>query len=228
MPLLVARSLREAFLDLGPSALWMLDEGTGTQLRDAMGANHLTISATYTLRSRPLSLDDDASVFFDGTSGRADKTGSTLNFGTAVSVAVLLMPSSVGPAVSYVACCGVNGNFGYRVSLQSGIPKFTVGNGTTTSTAGTVTQLSTTRPSLIVGTYDNAAPKMYLNGALNNTGAGIVGPVLYTGGTDFVVSQIEGTVAGRYFPGNIGTLAVFNKALSAADNAYLGAVFGGG
>lgn len=206
---------------LNPVAWWRLGEPSGTNANDQTGNDlDLTYVNTPTLAATGLvSGDSDTAVSFNGTDERAGPQTSTLLQPAKVSFSAIVKPSVVDDATNFVGGMGLTTGFGFYIIMSNtqGFI-FRIGDGANrTSPDSAVPVAGTTYH--VVGTFDGATVRCYINGVEVGSGTAIATAIDYTGVTDFWLGSLQGQTgtAARHFPGVIDEAAVFNYALSATQ-----------
>ena len=157
---------------------------------------------------------------FDGSNDYISVgTNATLQTNT-VSIGAFFKTINNGQAVQFIGGYGDTGNYGYWIGTAGTDLRFKVGNGTTSLqiTSGIVP--NNDQIYYVVGTYDGASQKIYVDGVLKATGTTVTGNMSYTGMTDgFLLGQVQSFTAGRYMTGSIYAMQVYNRALTATEVA---------
>jgi uncharacterized repeat protein (TIGR01451 family) len=192
-----------------PAGVWRLGESSGSVAADASG-NALagTYESGVTLGQSGAVSDDSAAAFAGGAV--SVPASSALDLRSAFSVEAWVRPSVAGQNGGILEKT-VNGtlNTQYLLFLEGGLAKFRL------STAGTLVTLSGPAPALnswthLVGTFDGATLRLYLNGAL--VGATPAAPS--SGGSGVtIIGRLAGGIYG--FVGVLDEVAVYPSALSA-------------
>jgi hypothetical protein len=199
-----------------PQAYYRLDETSGTSATDSSGnSNTGTYSgAGYTLASPGcLQTDGDKGVLFTSSSGSISlPTALNANGWSGVSSECWVIPTTTGPAAGhfYILFNGPSvGNNGYQW-LMNGSPtlEFFVGNGTTGKTIGVASPFVSGSKFHLVGTYDGANVKMYVNGVMV-TSTAFAGGNISNSGTPTIDAAST-----SFFPGTIDEVAIYNYALT--------------
>lgn len=208
-----------------PQAYYRLDETSGTNAADSSGNSN---AGTYTTSGLTLAQpgcllsDADTGTLFTSSVGRVQLPSVALGNGwSGFSAECWIKPTTTGPANGsfYNLLWGGNNNvahtgwiiyFAGTASLPALV--FQVGNGTVNSPAqaNSITLVSGSNYH-VVGVYDGAHNKLYLNGVLIATSSAITGNVS-SAGTPSVTTN-----SSSFFPGTIDEVAIYNTALSATQ-----------
>jgi hypothetical protein len=216
-PAPVAMTYAETIRDDHPVSWWRLDETSGTVVGDETVANPGTFVGATTLGVPGLIPSDPAStaVGFDGASAqvRIGQSGS-LNLGSAITLEAWIQPSSLPATGSVRTILAKTGS--YALELDGASPAFSVyvlgARVELAAAAGTVVA---GRRSHVVGTYDGAAMRLWIDGAE-------VASRALSGVADATLSGARiGSWDGqqRFFAGTIDEVALYARALSAAQIA---------
>jgi RHS repeat-associated protein len=199
-----------------PVAYWRLGEASGTSATDATGNGISgTYAGGYTLAQPDgISGDPDPAVALNGASGLVDvKPFPALKPGSAVTVEAWINPTGVpGGAIFASPQQGISGgyvlnfvNAGHvRVNIAPAVGSWTVADSVTVPPAGKWTY--------VVGTWDGASVRIYVNGVLEATQPAAT--MVY--GATSTDPQI-GRYNGASFGGSIDEVAVYSRALTAAQ-----------
>src|SRR5574337_423458 len=197
---------------------WKLANGVWTD--DSGNGNTLTASA-----SAPTAVaghDGGASLaatFAGGSSQYLTITDAAqvgLDITGAITISAWIKPGNSGITKYYVAKNGASGNFGYTL-YQNTSNKFGLilsSDGTAFTSVLSNTTFSTGTWYHVVGVYDGTDMRIYVNGVLDCT------PVAYTSG---IVNNSQGlylganSVPNAYMTGSLDDVAIWNRALSAAE-----------
>jgi hypothetical protein len=200
-----------------PVSYWRLGERSGTIAGDITVANPGTYNGTPTLGAASLVGTDqtDAAVDFNGTTNdvRVGQSGS-LDLSTGVSLEAFVKPTSLPAAGSVRAILAKTGSYVLELNgptLELGIVQLGVAR-RVQAPAGTIVAGGTYH---VVGTYDGATERLYVNGRQ-------VATMAVTGAADTTIAGVrigswDGTQ--QFFAGTIDEAAIYNKALSAAQVA---------
>ena len=215
----------------GLVSYWRLGESTGTVARDAMGVNTGTFAQTPTLGARGLlSGDPDNAISMTGTDNTGGyvlvKNTSILSGLTNSSVVVWM--AMTGTPINYKSlyCERGAGNdiCDFAAQLTAGRPRFVYRDD-----AGTLDQIDSTSGTFLNnGTHMFAVVKsgtaitMYVDGVSNKTGT-LTASDTFTGSVESRIGGNAGA-ANAFFPGSLDEVAIFNRALTGAEVAYLYAV----
>jgi hypothetical protein len=216
-PAPVVRTYSETIRDDQPVSYWRLDETSGTVAGDETVANPGTFVGATTLGAPGLIPSDPAStaVGFDGASGqvRIGQSGS-LNLGSAITLEAWIQPSSLPAAGSVRTILGKTGS--YALELDGASPAFSVYVlGARCSLAAPAGTVAAGRRSYVVGTYDGATMRLWVDGAE-------VASHALSGAADQTLAGARiGSWDGRqrFFAGVIDEAALYANPLSAAQIA---------
>jgi len=200
-----------------PVSYWRLGETSGTIAGDITVANPGTYNGPPTLGAASLLGTDqvDSAVGFDGAGDdvRVGQSGS-LDITGPVTVEAFVKPTSLPAAGSLRSIIAKTGS--YALQLNGPTVEFTLlqlgVNRRLQAPAGTIAAGGTYE---VVGTYDGATQRLYVNGRL-------VASAALTGATDVTISGVRiGSWDGaqQFFVGTIDEAAIYNKTLSAAQVA---------
>jgi uncharacterized membrane protein YgcG len=199
---------------------WHLDEGTGTAVSDASGnGNDGTLKGSVTWVPGRFG----HALSFTGTPGYVQVPGAASLDTQAVSVSAwvnhlgspgdykyIVAKGATAIAASYALYTGAHGGLEFYVSRDQGQ--------TFTTTADAGTGLWDGNWHLVAGTFDGTTMRLYVDG--NEVGSGVRNPgsIQYPHPTsnDLYIGDYPLCAAGT-FVGLIDEVAVWNKALSAAD-----------
>jgi Concanavalin A-like lectin/glucanases superfamily/Fibronectin type III domain len=203
-----------AVLADSPAGYWRLGEAGGTTANDSAGSNTGDYTNAPQLDSPSLLPADTAnrSVRFDGTDDHVGVPNSTsLNPSQQVTVEAWIKPEALPAAGSF----GSIATKGESYSLQFNGPRleFTVMQaGVRKRTQAPVGAIAVNQTYHVVGTYDGANARLYVNGSQVAVTAltGAIGPATKR----FVIGSWSGT--GEFVRGTIDDVAVYGSALSAA------------
>ena len=200
-----------------PVSYWRLGETSGTIAGDITVANPGTYNGPPTLGATSLLGTDqtDAAVGFDGAGDdvRVGQSGS-LDITGPVTLEAFVKPTSLPAAGSIRSIVAKTGS--YALQLNGPTVEFTLlqlgVNRRLQAPAGTIAAGGTYH---VVGTYDGATQRLYVNGRL-------VASAALTGAADVTINGVRiaswnGTQ--QFFVGTIDEAAIYNKALSAAQVA---------
>jgi VCBS repeat-containing protein len=188
----------------GPAAFWRLGETSGTAAKDEKNINGATYTSGYTLNQAPLIADADRATSFAGAGWVTAPDSVSLSPTAAVSVEAWVKPSAIPSPYStieykdgYQLRLESNGTFSLYVKRAGA---WAAGTSFTAATIGTTLH--------VVGTYDGANVRIYINGALSSTTA-------VTGAIDDLSTNIFiGGTGSENFSGTLDEVAVYPTALS--------------
>lgn len=189
----------------GASAYWPLDDLSGAVARNMASPNPGTISGGVTL-NQPGVTADSQSMTFNGTTGKIETAGTVTLPAVATVEAWLKTTDTVGhlDVVSNRFAAAntsffVNGGVAY-VWTTSGVAGIQpIANGVWHH---------------VVWIVDGATATMYVDGGLDSTGAHVRATQ-----TDRVALAYDSLSAGGFFPGSLQDVAIYPRALSAAEIA---------
>ena len=198
-----------------PVSYWRLGETSGTNAGDTTVANPGTYNGPPALGA-PSLLDTDtanAAVGFDGAGDdvRIGQSGS-LDITGAVTLEALIKPTSLPAAGSFRSIVAKTGS--YALELNGPTLEFTLlqlgVNRRLQAPAGTIVAGRTYH---VVGTWDGTTQRLYVNGTQ-------VASAALSGATDTTINGVrigswDGTQ--QFFVGTLDEVALYNKALSAAQ-----------
>jgi hypothetical protein len=208
----------------GPVAYWLLADTSGTSARDAAGSDNGTYSGGFTLgRAAPYPAMS-GSVAFDGITGQVSAPNeAALQITGSITVEAWCKPLNVArisefvckpsstmqtpPYIDYSLSSGQNpgAHFAFLLGI-AGTWTYAQLNGGTSATNGNWYH--------VVGTYDGSMMKIYVNGSLDGSRAAI-GSVGANSQPLYIASP--GAWTGENFQGSVAAVAVYNKALTAAQ-----------
>ena len=192
-------------LDAGNSKSY---PGSGTTWTDLSGNGN-----TGTLTNGPTySSANGGSIVFDGVNDYvgAGNSISGLN-GTAVTVSAWVRTNSIG-GEQYLLDASTNGGSGNGLSIRiraNGSIRFWNYNATYNANSASI--LSANTWYYIAGTWDGTTSRVYINGLPDGTN---------TGDANFLGSIYQighSNMLGGFFNGNISSVSIYNRALSAAE-----------
>jgi hypothetical protein len=195
-----------------PVSHWRLEEASGTAMADARAANAgAYVNAPALGQAGLIAESGSRSVRFDGVNdhGRVSSSAS-LAFGSAFTLEAWIKPAAL-PAAGYFASI-LSKPEAYSLQFNGPRLEFTViQNGTRRRLQAAVGAIQTGVAYHVVGTYDGANQRLYIDGAQAVTRAqtGAASTVSY----GLYVGSWDGT--GEFFTGQIDEVAVYNKVLTA-------------
>jgi len=136
-----------------------------------------------------------------------------------VTIAAFFKTVNNGQGVQFIAGYGDTGIAGYWLGTSGGPIRFSIGGGS----GNYLQQSSGVTPNndqiyYVVGTYDGANQRVYVDGVLQYSATTVTGNISYAGLTDgFLLGQVQGFSAARYLTGNIYNVSVYSRALSQAE-----------
>lgn len=205
-----------ALLALQPYAYWSLTETSGTIAYDyTSGNNGYYVGGVTSGSPGPTAGFGTPSYAYalDGTTAYVDVPGAPLNF----TGPLTLVTWSFGGDISKFETFAGKGNTSYRSDLdQNGVAHFNDDSG---NEAVGGPKLEFAGWHQIVGTYDGAEIKLYVDGALAAQGSDT--PSVRGSALDFWIGGAPDYGAGRLFTGSIGQVAIFTNALTGSNVAAL-------
>jgi Concanavalin A-like lectin/glucanases superfamily len=200
-----------------PVSYWRLGETSGTNAGDITVANPGTYEGPPTLGAASLIGTDqiDAAVAFNGVGDdvRVGQSGS-LDITGSITLEAFVKPTSLPAAGSVRSILAKTGS--YALELNGATVAFTLlqlgVNRRLQAPAGTI---AAGRTYHVVGTYDGATQRLYVNGRQ-------VASVALTGATDVTIGGVRIASwdgAQQFFAGTIDEAAIYNKTLTAAQIA---------
>ena len=197
-----------------PVGYWRLGEPGGTTANDSAGSNTGDYTNAPQLDSASLLAGDTAnrSVRFDGTNDHVSVPHSTsLNPSAQVSVEAWIKPEALPATGGFAAIAAKRES--YALQLNGPRLEFTImQNGTRRRTQAPVGAVAVGQTYHVVGTYDGANARLYINGTQVAATAltGAIGPA----SNSFNIASWSGT--NEFLRGNVDDVAVYNSALSPA------------
>lgn len=192
---------------------WRLDETSGTVAADHLGGPPGAYTGSPTLGSTGSLSDGNKGVTLNGTSQYVLVGNvATLRPSAAVTIEAVIKPNSVTGTQNIA---GVGGpSAGYCLRLVGSEARFIVNAGAgPTAVTASVAGISIGQTYHMVGTYDGANVRLYVNGTASTPQA-LTGAINYGSDVNFVIGQRHGLPAGQFFNGLIEEVAVYNVALS--------------
>jgi hypothetical protein len=207
------------------TAYYRLGEASGAVTLDSSGNgfSNTTISGGVTLaQPGAIATDVDTSMLFNGTSGSI-ALDSRLNVGGLTAFSVELWFNLSNNTFSNFPRAITDGwtgtaNKGFEIEFANaaGGITFDVGNGSTRAQPAYVATLSAGVWYHVVGTYDGANARLYINGNLQTTAA--MTGALQAGVGPITIGNLAGAGQTNWFPGRIDEVSLdFGTALSAAQ-----------
>jgi Concanavalin A-like lectin/glucanases superfamily len=195
----------QVVLSDGPAAYWRLDETVGTTAADATGTNNGTYTNGPTLNQPTGVRNAGTAVDFDGSNDFLSAPDSpSLSPTTAVTAEAWIRPDQFGALRTIV-----HKTNSYWLRLEStGALTMYVYDGTSYEPHATGTTLVAGTLYHVVGTFDGANLRVYVDGTLRGTTARAV--TIQDNG-----NQVNVGVGGSYFDGVMDEVAVYGKALTA-------------
>ncbi|MFC0437396.1 LamG-like jellyroll fold domain-containing protein [Kutzneria buriramensis] len=199
-----------------PAGWWPLNQTTGTTVPDTSG-NGNTAAATNVTWT-------DGAASFDGTSSQIDTNGPALNTAGSYSVSAWVKLTKVGGYYTAVSQGG-NGDSSFYLQYNDHLQGWTFDSpNIESSTPTNIPAAHDTQPPALntwthlVGIFDSSTSTMslYVNNRLAGTDTNTTP---WSGKGSLVIGATHNTngVQGDYFPGEIGNVQVYQRALSATD-----------
>jgi hypothetical protein len=198
-----------------PLAWWQLSDFAGaTSATDSSGNSHTGTPASVTFGLiGPLSPNaPTTAAYFDGSTSKITTAYNPAL--TAISVELIVkVPVQLSTTREYVANSDTsNDNRGFAFKLVNGVPTLTVGTGAANGSCAAPNAIADGAWHHVMGTWDGATIKMYIDGELANSAA--FSGTLAAGSTNLAIGYNPATSAG-YAPGFVSQVAVYGAALSA-------------
>jgi len=180
-------------------------------LSDKTGFKDISGNANHGTNSGAIIIGE--SGYFDGTNDYINcGNDSKLRPTTALTVSFWAKVNATKSDQFFVAY-GNTGYLGWNFILSGTTLGMRVGNGTAATVPQTTLSPATDTWYHIMGTYDNATVRLYVNG-IYKSNAGLTGPINYTGLTACYIGNAEGLNSIRYFNGQISDVQIYNRVLS--------------
>ncbi len=154
----------------GPRAYWRFDDSGNTLVDDRGFANGTYINSPTRLAASLLAGDDDSAVAFNGTSQYADVPANAAWTPTRFSIEVVVRPSKLPANATLWSTIGAGFTGWWLNTGPSGEARLFIGDGTAWRSQASATILNAGATYDVVGTYDGANARLYVNGALVATG----------------------------------------------------------
>lgn len=159
---------------------------------------------------------------FDGTSDYIEVADSnSLDITNEITIAAWVKPDISNPTESQALVSKYRSEPGFRTYMLYGYttgtqgPRFRVWTTGDIGDASTTDLLSTTDWSFVVGTYDGANAKLYINGVLKNTNSG--SGLIATNSLPLRIGAGNETSHLNPFDGKIDDVRIYNRALTGPD-----------
>lgn len=212
----------------GLVACWPLNDGVGSALaKDYLGVNNGTISATGVTRGAagPLGWDrQNGAMGFDGSTGKITITDSPQIdiAGSQMSVTCWLYPTRTIETMC-VASKWQGPDDQYTLVINSGKIRFRI----KTSELGggdADTTLALNQWQFVAVTYDGSKILSYYNGTKEETEYSLTGNI----NSNDLPLELGYLSGGKYWKGNMSTVALYNRALTAPEvqGLYLAGIHG--
>ena len=206
----------KAILAGGPLGYWRLDDAAPAAcVLDASGHNLDGLAGGGVTANQPgaLGSSPDTALGFDGTTGYISLGDPSALQPQQVSVEAWVNTTSTPGNVNAI----VRKRFyGYRLGLnQNGTPRFQIENSNAIEYAATgATSVADGHWHYLVGTYNGSQVCLYVDGVAAGA-CQTAGTIYYS--TDLVAIGRDGGAAGGYFTGRIDEVAIYGRALTAAE-----------
>jgi hypothetical protein len=200
----------------GPVGYWRLGETAGASAADEMGANAGTYRNGVTLGAPALTVDTaNRAISLDGANDAVTVPSSAgLSPAAAVTVEAWIRPAAL-PAVGSFASIATKAE-SYALQFNGSRLEFTtMRGGTRRRTQAPAGALVAGYTYHVVGTFDGATQRLYVNGAQVATSSVTGGPTVNT--TPLVLGSWD--AASEFLSGTLDDVAVYSKALTAAQIA---------
>lgn len=200
------------------SAYWRLGESVGPTAADTSGAGlTMTYTGSPTLGVTGM-LTGDANTCMDtnGSSQYAIRTThASLQGGTAISLECWVNGDSTG-AKCPVGFFGSGTDKGYWINFNTNIEFWASLNGSSQTGCASPTATVTGTTYHVVGTFDGANMRLYVNGVLKNTTA--LAGTIWTVATanSFAIGRL-GALSSDYFDGRVDEVAIYQRALTLSE-----------
>jgi YVTN family beta-propeller protein len=197
-----------------PAGYWRLDETTGTTAADSAGTNPGTYQGPPTLGVAGLiaSTSDKAASFSGTNQSVRIPTSSALSPTAKVSVEAWIKPAAL-PATGAFASVASKAE-SYSLQLNGPKMEFTIiQSGTRRRLQAPAGAIAVGKTYHVVGTYDGATQRLYVNGALVASAA-LTGAISTTTNSVYIGSWNGGQ---EFFNGVVDEVAIYPGALSAAQ-----------
>jgi concanavalin A-like lectin/glucanase superfamily protein len=196
-----------------PLSYWRLDEATGTTAKDERARNPGTYTSGPLLgRTGLLGEAADKAIHLDGTNDRVSiPNTSGLSLTTSLTLEAWIRPSFLPANGSFASV--LSKPEAYPLQFNGPLMEFTViQNGTRRRLQAPAGTVKAGAVSHVVGTYDGARQRLYVNGVevANRAQTGAASVSSYT----LNVGSWNGT--GEYFGGDVDEVAVYDKTLTSA------------
>lgn len=221
-----AASLERSFqLNVQPNGLtayYPMDENTGTVAYDSSAtALNGSLQATPTWTTGKVG----NALLFNGTTQYVALNDTDIA-GSAITVAAWVYPTSATQTAKVVSKQTATTDVQGTLSLSAGKAQFEVTTGGTYRNPIGTTTLPINTWSYIVGTYDGANAKIYVNGALEATVAGT--GTLANNNVGWAIARLNATTSSNYFAGRVDEVKIYSLAFidKSVEAEYDGGVAG--
>jgi concanavalin A-like lectin/glucanase superfamily protein/fibronectin type III domain protein len=200
---------RTAVMGDGPLGYWRLDETSGTTALDQIGLLNGTYKGVTLGAASLLNSDLDKAATFNGAGDVATANASSLAFSGPFSLEAWIKPTSIPAAGSWASV--VTKPEAYSLQFNGPLMEFTViQNGVRRRLQAPAGAIVAGQTYHVVGTYDGAQQRLYINGQLVSSAA-LTGAASQ-GTAGLHIGSWDGTR--EFFRGTIDEVAVWNKLLT--------------
>ena len=205
-----------AVLASGPLGYWRLDDASpATCVRDASGNNLTGLAGAGVAANQPgaLGSDPDTALGFNGTTGYVSLGDPSALQPQQVSVEAWVNTTSTPGSLNTIVR---KRGYGYDLYLnQNGTPGFNIiDSNVNVYTVTGATSVADGHWHYLVGTYNGSQVCLYVDGVAAGQ-CRTAGTIYYS--SDMVAIGRDGGYAGNYFTGRIDEVAIYGRALSAAE-----------
>jgi hypothetical protein len=180
----------------------------------------LDLTGQNILTANSLTYNSDGTYSFNGTTDYITTGTNSALQPSYVTMEAWVKQTNNSQSISFIGGSGDTGSHGYWLNVVNGTnPTFSTGNGSTVNQLlGTAFNYNTIVH--IAGTYDGLTTAVYINGVLAGSNTNTTGPLNFTTvPVNLYIGQLNGTgsTSVRYFTGNIYSVRLYNRALSADE-----------
>jgi len=177
----------------------------------------LDLTNNNTITATSLTYNSDDTFSFNGSNNELTSGTTTIAQTSNITVEAVIKRTGSN-SLGFIIGNGNTGSNGYWISLGTSGLTFSTGNGTTTvqHNAGTLLVDTTYH---ISGTFDGVFNNIYVNGVLISSQA-VTGSLNYSSiPQNFKIGNLNGSgsLAGRWFQGDIYIAKIYNRALTAQE-----------
>src|SRR4051812_48830232 len=194
----------------GLAGYWRLDDASGTQACDGLGANPGTYSGGFTLNQvGALAGDSDAATAFNGSTGAVSVPSATaLNTADTFSIEAWTKRGTLGTTQVIASKDGTSWTLAYNTTNNLVLQQAGVA-----IVASSTTVADTTTWHHVVATKSGTTTKLYIDG-VDRTGSKVTNKTLANNTNPLLIGK-SGTSS--FFNGRIDEVALYKTALSATD-----------